>query len=132
MEAKLTFMLRNKDELLTRIEALEREGDKSSMEITLKLQDFERKLKNDVEGANSKLDRLIAVIARLEEDVRVQVDKQIRELEQTDLRQQKEIADLNDQIKLSFQKYESLRETIQHELQAEFEKVNKNFNVLEQ
>ena len=86
MEAKLTFMLRNKDELLTRIEALEREGDKSSMEITLKLQDFERKLKNDVEGANSKLDRLIAVIARLEEDVRVQVDKQIRELEQTDLR----------------------------------------------
>lgn len=51
------------------------------MEITLKLQDFERKLKNDVDGANSKLDRLIAVIARLEEDVRVQVDKQIRELE---------------------------------------------------
>ena len=105
-------MIRNKDELLNRIEALERDGDRSSTEITLKIQDFERKLKNEIEGSNQKVDRLIAVIGRLEEDVRVQVDRQIRELEQTDLRQQKEIADLNDQIKLTLQKYESLRETI--------------------
>ena len=94
-------MIRNKDELLQRIEALERDGDRSSTEITLKIQDFERKLKNEIEGSNQKVDRLIAVIGRLEEDVRVQVDRQIRELEQTDLRQQKEIADLNDQMKLS-------------------------------
>ena len=105
-------MIRNKDELLNRIEALERDGDRSSTEITLKIQDFERRLKNEIEGSNQKVDRLIAVIGRLEEDVRVQVDRQIRELEQTDLRQQKEIADLNDQIKLTLQKYESLRETI--------------------
>ena len=44
------------------------------------------------------------MIGRLEEDVRVQVDRQIRDLEQTDLRQQKEIADLNDQVKLIQQK----------------------------
>ena len=74
-------MIRNKDELLQRIEALERDGDRSSTEITLKIQDFERKLKNEIEGSNQKVDRLIAVIGRLEEDVRVQVDRQIRELE---------------------------------------------------
>ena len=73
-------MIRNKDELLNRIEALERDNDRNSTEITLKIQEFERKLKNDVDGSNEKTDRLIAVISRLEEDVRVQVDRQLREL----------------------------------------------------
>ena len=39
---------------------------------------------------------------------------------------------MNDQIKLSQQKYESLRETIQLELQKEFDKINKNFSAMEQ
>ena len=55
-----------------------------------------RRFPGSVDGTNEKVDRLISVIARLEEDVRVQVDRSIRDLEATDLRQQKEIADLND------------------------------------
>ena len=81
LEAKLAFVLRGRDDLLHRIEALERDNDKAGSEITIKVQNMERKMKNDMDGTNEKVDRLISVIARLEEDVRVQVDRSIRDLE---------------------------------------------------
>ena len=81
LEAKLAFVLRGRDDLLHRIEALERDNDKAGSEITIKIQNMEKKMKNDMDGTNEKVDRLISVIARLEEDVRVQVDRSIRDLE---------------------------------------------------
>ena len=71
LEAKLTFVLRNKDELLHRIEALERDNDRSNTDITIKLDNFGKRLTNEMDSTNEKVDRLISVIARLEEDVRV-------------------------------------------------------------
>ena len=87
LEAKLTFVLRNKDELLHRIEALERESDRGSSEITIKVKNMENRMNGEMASTNEKVDRLISVISRLEEDLRVQVDRSIRDLEQTDLRQ---------------------------------------------
>ena len=87
LEAKLTFVLRNKDELLHRIEALERENDRGSSEITIKVKNMENRMNGELASTNEKVDRLISVISRLEEDLRVQVDRSIRDLEQTDLRQ---------------------------------------------
>ena len=123
----MTFVLRNKDELLRRIEALERDNDRASSDITIKLENFNKKLNNELASTNEKVDRLIAVIARLEEDVRVQVDRSIRDLEATDLRQQKEINDLNDQYKELMKNYENFRELITKELREEFLKINENF-----
>ena len=71
LEAKLTFVLRNKDELLHRIEALERENDRATGDVTIRLDNFNKKLNNEMDSTNEKVDRLISVIARLEEDVRV-------------------------------------------------------------
>ena len=123
----MTFMLRNKDELLHRIEALERDNDRSNGDITIKIDNMNKKMNNEIDSTNEKVDRLISVIARLEEDVRVQIDRSIRDLETTDLRQQKEIADLNDQYKELMQNYESFRELITKELREEFVKINENF-----
>ena len=57
----------------------------------------------------------------------MQVDRSIRDLESTDLRQQKEIADLNDQYKEFLKNYEAFREMITKELRDEFAKINENF-----
>ena len=48
-------------------------------------------------------------------------------MESTDLRQQKEIADLNDQYKEFLKNYEAFREMITRELKEEFTKINENF-----
>ena len=127
LEAKMTFVLRNKDELMHRIEALERDSDSRNSEITIKMENHSKRLMTELDSANEKTDRLISVIARLEEDVRVQVDRSIRDLEATDLRQQKEINDLNDQYKELMKNYETFRELITKELREEFLKINENF-----
>ena len=76
---------------------------------------------------DNKMENLIKVVQKLEEDVRIQVDRSIRDLESTDLRQQKEIADINDQMKEFLKNYEDFREMITRELRDEFAKINDNF-----
>jgi len=56
------------------------------------------------------------------------VDRSIRDLESTNLRQQKEIADMEDLYKELSRNLQHFKETITKELAEEFAKVNENFN----
>jgi predicted nucleic acid-binding Zn-ribbon protein len=82
---------------------------------------------NSIGVLDEKVQKTVEIVNKLEEDVRVQVDRSIRDLESTDLRQQKEIADLNDQYKEFLKGYETFKELITRELREEFIKVNENF-----
>ena len=57
----------------------------------------------------------------------MQVDRSIRDLESTDLRQQKEIADINDTVKEVLKNYDNFKDLITRELREEFQKINGNF-----
>jgi len=119
--------MKNRDDLLTRIEMCEQDNERMNHETRGEVDQVNLRHNQAISLLDSKQQKMIGALSKLEEDVRIQVDRSIRDLESTDLRQQKEIADLNDQYKEFLKNYEAFREMISKELREEFAKINENF-----
>ena len=127
LEAKMSLILRNRDDLLKRIEDTEHEMEKLNAESTRRIAKAEQTVKESVDANREKLLSLSSQVTDLENDVRSHVDRAIRDLETSDLKIQQEMNDLTDKHREHVGAMETFKVWVADELKREFLKINQNF-----
>ena len=84
--AKLALTLRNRDDLLRRLETIEGEMEKVRIETSERVSKAEERLGVGGEAQGQSVKSLAKLVQQLENDVRVSIDRAIRDLETTNLR----------------------------------------------
>ena len=84
--AKLALTLRNRDDLLSRLEGIETEIERVRIDTSERVSKAEEKLGVGEEAQGQSVKSLAKLVQQLEKDVRISVDRAIRDLESTNLR----------------------------------------------
>ena len=99
IESKLTLIIRNRDDLLKRIEAAEAEMEKMNTEAAKRISRAEQALEKSRGVSDDQLRLLVAKVEKIELDVTGKYDQKLRQLEATDNSMQKEILDMGESIR---------------------------------
>lgn len=82
----MSLILRNRDDLLKRVEQCEKDMEAGDQELSARFYKDLEEMANNMDANKESIERILKVIGTLETDLHVQVDRSIRDLEQTDLK----------------------------------------------
>ena len=109
---RIEILITTKDKQSQRIDFIQSEAEKINLETRLQLDQVTLRHTNALALLDVKSQKLVGQVQRIEDEVLIQIDRQLKELDRQDLMHTKDAADLLEKYRAQFNELASFKELV--------------------